>query len=475
MNRSVVVIGAGMGGLTAAIRLARLGFHVRVIEARAEPGGLASAFEAEGFAFDAGPYILLDRPGLEWAFHALDLDLADRLELRRIENVYEVAVDGADEPLRFHADVEKTGEGFERLWPGSGLKYKKFVNSTARAYQRIKPLLFVSRPGLRDILRTGAWLNATFLMHSLEEVLKRAGLPRPLMEAVAIWTHVAGQAPEEAPSPLAFVPALIHTTGAYYPVGGISAIPRVLARVAEALGVQFQYNTRVRAICTERGRVLGVETDEDESLPASAVVSNYSGVGTYLELTDATPPQAQEELRGLPLQSPGVCAYLAVKPAPAAESHAPYLRFVLPGREELCRLLIMPSVVAPESDLDGWFPARLLAPMRYDEAEKSGAAGQQEFLERVLEEQWWRAHVSAARIVAHRIPLEWGAQFNLYRKSMNPVMTARFMRAGRLAHRSPYLQGLYLAGSSTHPGQWVSFCAISGVLAAEQVRKDCGT
>jgi phytoene dehydrogenase-like protein len=57
---------------------------------------------------------------------------------------------------------------------------------------------------------------------------------------------------------------------------------------------------------------------------------------------------------------------------------------------------------------------------------------------------------------------------------MNPVMTTRFMRAGRLAHRSPYVKRLYLAGSSTHPGQWVSFCAISGILAADCLREDLG-
>jgi phytoene dehydrogenase-like protein len=55
---------------------------------------------------------------------------------------------------------------------------------------------------------------------------------------------------------------------------------------------------------------------------------------------------------------------------------------------------------------------------------------------------------------------------------MNPVMTARLMRRGRVSHRSPWVRGLYLAGSSTHPGQWVSFCAISGVLAADCLHED---
>ena len=71
-----------------------------------------------------------------------------------------------------------------------------------------------------------------------------------------------------------------------------------------------------------------------------------------------------------------------------------------------------------------------------------------------------------------RIPTEWGAAYHLHRESMNPVMTAAFMRAGRLAHRSPHVRGLYLAGSATHPGQWVSFCAVSGVLAADRLRED---
>ena len=105
-------------------------------------------------------------------------------------------------------------------------------------------------------------------------------------------------------------------------------------------------------------------------------------------------------------------------------------------------------------------------------AEKLGEAGQREYLEQMLAEPWWRTHVGEYRIVLTRTPLEWGTDYHLYRNSMNPVMTARFMRAGRIPHRSPYVRGLYLAGSSTHPGQWVSFCAISGILAADLLHKD---
>jgi phytoene dehydrogenase-like protein len=90
----------------------------------------------------------------------------------------------------------------------------------------------------------------------------------------------------------------------------------------------------------------------------------------------------------------------------------------------------------------------------------------------LLEERWWQEGIEEHRTVARRTPAEWGAEYSLARSSMNPVMTAKFMREGRLAHRSPDLRGLYLAGSATHPGQWVSFSAISGVLAADCLEKD---
>ena len=175
----------------------------------------------------------------------------------------------------------------------------------------------------------------------------------------------------------------------------------------------------------------------------------------------------RERLLRLPLQSPGVCAYLALKGTP----RAPYLRFLLPEKER-CRLLIAPGVLNPELARDGWFPARLLGPMDYADAERLGAGGQQQYLERLLEEGWWRENGGAFRVLATRTPTQWGSEFHLFRNSMNPVMTARFMRRGRFAHRSPHIRGLYLAGSSTHPGQWVSFCAISGVLTANCVIED---
>ncbi|HEX6737647.1 MAG TPA: FAD-dependent oxidoreductase, partial [Vicinamibacteria bacterium] len=252
--RRVLVVGAGMGGLAAALRLAQRGFRVRLLEARSQAGGLAAGFEADGFTFDAGPYILLDRPGLAWAFAALRLDLDQQVALQRIEDVYEVCSPGAP-PVRIRASLEETADGLEREWPGSGARYRAFVARAWAAYRRLQPLLTRERPGPWTLLRSGAWRSAGFALRPLAAHLGRDHLPAPVADALGIWTHVAAQRFETAPGVLAFVPALVHHVGACYAEGGVGAVPRALERAAEAAGVEIERGVRVRRLLARAGAV----------------------------------------------------------------------------------------------------------------------------------------------------------------------------------------------------------------------------
>jgi phytoene desaturase len=384
VKKNIVVIGAGMGGLTAALRLAREGFRVQVLEARAEAGGLASGNVYEGFSFDAGPYILLDRPGLEWAFASLGLKLDEHLELRAIEHVYSVAAPGRT-VVNIYSNDAATAAEMEQTWPGSGELYLKFVRETGAIEASLRPLLYGSAPGPASMLGGGRWRHAGFLLRSLQSVLRASRLPQPVVDALSIWTHVAGQRPEEAPSPLAFVPALVHSVGCFYPKEGVRAIPAVLEKAAVAAGVEFRYRTKAKKICVANGRVTAVESTAREEFPADAVVSDC-GIATYLELLDDERGASQRRCAKLPLQSPGVCAYLAVK----GRKDTPYLRFLLPGQDQRCRLLIRPGVLNPEDKQGEWYPARLLGPMDHTKARKMGPAGQGEYLEKLLEEKWWQ-------------------------------------------------------------------------------------
>lgn len=461
----IIIIGAGIGGLSAAIRLARLGYIVRVLEAREQAGGLASGFTLQGFSFDSGPYILLDQPGLAWAFEQLHM-AADALPLRPTEAVYHVLQEDGS-TTAFDHSLTTTAARFEQQHPGSGPRYQEFVRRMFRIHQIMKPLTFTNHPTPLAVLRAGGWRYVPFLLSSLGSVLERAKLPLAVRKGISIWTHIAGQPVTEAPSPMAFVPGLFHHIGSFYPVGGMRAIPELLEKTARAAGVEISYGTRVARICTKDGAVTGLETTAGELIPAQAILSNAAGIGTYTELVQDIAPKEKKKLEALPLQSPGVCVYLAVR----GINPPYYIRFKLRGAG--CVAFVQPGLLAPElAQEGGWMPARLIAPLDYTTAAALGPEGQRQLMDELLADPWWQENIAEYRVLHRRTTFEWGREFNLYHDSMNPVMTAKFMRQGRLAHRSPLMRGLYLAGSATHPGQWVSFCAISGVLAANCLAED---
>jgi phytoene dehydrogenase-like protein len=460
----IIVIGAGVGGLSAAIRLARQGYSVQVLEARSQAGGLASGFTTGEFTFDAGPYILLDKPGLEWAFAQLGI-AADALPLTPIEHVYHVLHEDG-RATAFDRSLATTAAGFETQFPGSGALYKAFVEKMLATHHNVQPLTFHSHPGVWDVLRNGSLGSVPFMLSSLATVLDKAELPPTLQASIGIWTHIAGQPMTQAPAPMAFVPGLFHGVGSYYPRGGMRAVPELLLATARAAGVDIRYDTKVASIQAPQQRVTGVVTAAGEFLQATAVMSDASGIGTYVELVDGFPAPEKAKLQQLPLQSPGTCAYLAVR----GRQPPYYIRFKLRGAG--CTAFVQPGLLAPELAQDGWYPARLISPLAHAEADALGAEGQRELIDQQLAEPWWQEGISEYKVLHRRTTFEWGRDYNLYRDSMNPVMTSRLMLKGRLAHRSPTVKGLYLTGSSTHPGQWVSFCAIAGVLAADCLAHD---
>src|SRR5262249_25693162 len=147
----VAVVGAGVGGLSAAARLASLGHDVHVFEARGETGGLAGGTSADGVAFDGGPYILLDRPGLEWAFERLQMDIA-ALDLQPVPHLYEVHAPNRA-AVRVFLDLERTTDDLEHHWPGAGRRYRRLVEDMDGRRRTLEPLLRLSHPTLVDLAR----------------------------------------------------------------------------------------------------------------------------------------------------------------------------------------------------------------------------------------------------------------------------------------------------------------------------------
>jgi phytoene dehydrogenase-like protein len=462
----VGVVGAGMGGLSAALALARLGHRVTLCEARHQAGGLAGRETHEGLSFDIGPYLLLDKPGLAIAFEWLGLDLEAEVALTRVEEICEIG-GGSGPPVRFYGDLERTAAGFEATWPGSGPRYQALVRSIHRTYERLAPLLFEPVPRAAVWRNPRAWPALPFLLQPLGKVLGSTGLPRPLVEAIGIWAHFVGQPVDRAPSPMGFAPLFLHEQGAFYAPGGIGGVPAALERAARGVGVEIRLGAAVRAIVCEGGTVRALELDTDERIEVDAVVCNHGGVGVHRLVRGAATPRSERRVEGLRLQSPGACAWLAIE-GPPPET---YLRFHRPDAAP-CAVLVQPRRVDPTCGREGVYPARLIAPIDHAEAALLGPEGQLAWFQERLAEGWWGQEGMRARVLAVRTPARWGADFHLPQDAMNPAMTAEFMRQGRMSTRNPDVRGLYLAGSATHPGQFVAFCAQSGVHAARRLHAD---
>ena len=142
--KHVVVIGGGVGGLAAAIRLVLDGARVTLCEASPFFGGLASSLQIDGMRFDGGPYILLDPLGLEHAFEGLGMSIG-ALELQAVDFVYEVDQAGAPS-LPVHRNLEQTVDAWERAIPGQGVRYRAFVREMTRVHARLSPLQRQGRP-----------------------------------------------------------------------------------------------------------------------------------------------------------------------------------------------------------------------------------------------------------------------------------------------------------------------------------------
>ncbi len=162
-----------MGGLTAALRLGQAGWVVEVLEARDEAGGLAGGLEIDGLPFDAGPYILLDRQGLEWSYSELGLDLAEHLDLRPIAEVYEVTAPRSQpvqraQTVRF-ADLARRDARPASKSPGRAAPPPTGASwsETERVYRRLAPLQRRRGPVSSGCSRPARCAKLPFLLRSL--------------------------------------------------------------------------------------------------------------------------------------------------------------------------------------------------------------------------------------------------------------------------------------------------------------------
>ncbi|HKU61562.1 MAG TPA: phytoene desaturase family protein [Gemmatimonadales bacterium] len=294
VGRQVLVIGAGLGGLAAAIRLRHQGYEVTILERHAVPGGRCGLWESEGFRFDTGPTLLLMIEYLQALFRDVGRPLEAYLDLVQLDPNYRVHyADGRtlDVTSRLNAMLREV----ERVEPGSGPRLLRFLAATSQLY-RVGLDGFVDRNvhHRRDFLslRNAALLVRGGAMRRLDRMVARFFASDELRNTFSFQSLYLGLSPFAAPAIYGLLPYAEIAGGLYFPLGGMHALPRALARLATELGVRIRYGTDVAALERAQDRISAVRLADGTRLPADLVLANADLPYVYQTLLGEPHPRA---------------------------------------------------------------------------------------------------------------------------------------------------------------------------------------
>ncbi len=295
-NDRIVIIGAGLGGLSAALRLTGAGREVTIIERESIPGGRNGLLQRDGYSFDTGPSVLT-MPGLiQDALACVGEDIKDWLELIPLDPLYRAFYhDGSH--LDVHADTERMQEEIKtKIGTAEAAGYRKYVEFVTKLYKyeihdfidrNIDSPLNLLTPNLAKLVAIGGFRH---LAPKVNQYLKD---PR-LQKIFSFQSMYAGVSPQQALAIYAVIAYMDSVNGVFFPKGGMHAVPRALAGAATKHGATFIYNTIVIGVEKKNGRATAVLTNTGQRIECDALIVNPDLPVAYRELLGDTPRRVKK-------------------------------------------------------------------------------------------------------------------------------------------------------------------------------------
>ena len=483
----VLVIGAGIGGLAAALRLAAAGVAVTVVERAAQAGGKLHAEVLDGQRVDTGPTVFTMRWVFEELLHSAGAELSHELQLQPLP-VLARHFWGDGSALDLYAERQASEAAVEAFaGPEEAARFRRFCESTRALYQTLEdpfirsPLSGVPRFMARLGPRGLALLTGVGPMRTLWSSMERHFKDPRLQQLFGRYATYTGSSPWEAPATLSLI-TQVEMDGVWSVQGGMTALAQCLQRLCAQRGVQFLFNTPCAEILVHRGQATGVRLERGDSLRADAVVFNGDAAALQQGLLGGAARAAVPARRGQRSLSALTWSLLARTRGRALERHN--LFFGTPYAREFddifvrARLPQNPTVYVCAQDRGlGSAPEgreRLLCLVN---APALGDSDPQSLhplaLERCQQRSFdWLQHCGLeldldSALCVRTSPQQFHQRFPgtggaLYGQATHGWLSI-FSRPGALC---PVPQ-LYLAGGSVHPGPGVPMAAMSGQLAAE--------
>jgi phytoene desaturase len=483
--KTVVIIGAGFAGLSAACFAAQAGFAVTVLDKNPQPGGRAQVFQAAGFHFDAGPSWYWMPDVFERFFAQFGHQVSDFYELVRLDPSYQVIWEDGVVPIP--AGGAALREFFERYEPGSGPRFDAFLKEARFKYEKsmntliykpaLSPLEFVRLDVFSALLRMD-------LLQSVSKHLRKFFKHPKLLQLAEFPVLFLGALAQNTPALYTLMNWADMEGGTWYPMGGMAEVPKAMHKIALGMGVKFQFGEGATAIDVAGGKVSCVRT-EKELYPADVVVAacdyhhaesllgeDYRNYSDKYWATRALAPSCLIYYVGIKGKIEGLLHHNLFFDAPF-DLHAEQLYGTPSWPEDpllyvCCPSKTDPSVAPPEDE-----NLFILIPVATDLVEDE--AIRKRYFEIALKRIELRFGTNLHdRILYQRsfARQDFITEYNSLRGNAyglsNTLLQTAFLKPSL---RNKELPNLFYAGQLTVPGPGVPPALISGELAAAQVVK----
>lgn len=484
------MIGAGIGGLSAAIALAAAGERVRVLERTALPGGKVGVRVLEGVEVDTGPSLLTLPGTLDDLFRLAGTSLSDQLSLRSHEPAFRYLFADGTRLYTFASTEATLASVRETLGAAAESELASFLAYARRIWEAAAPrfvfgpapeatLAELSGSGIPDLFRIDA-------LRTMRGAIRSRVRSAPLSKVLLRFATYNGSDPRRAPATLNCISWVELGLGGWGVEGGMYEIVRALVRVAESLGVELEYATDVEDIVLGgEGDVRGVRSRDGREWPTRTVVGNAEAAHVLGELL---PPHARQAQEGEPSMSAWTGIVRARRPAAeGAEPRAAHT-VLFPGDYQAEFASIFDARRSPAAPAAyvcaqeachgriGWPEDEPCFVMANAPAAEASPDSWEKLGERALARLTAAGMLAAGdRLLWSRTPADLAADFPgsggaLYGAASNGPWAA-FRRPPNRVRAVP---GLYLASGSAHPGGGVPLCVLSGRAAAAAALEDLG-